>query len=86
MIEKELDKIKGELPVEVKWISWDNNGFGTLKEINSNEENNRLEFVVEHNNKEVGDMLFEANPDHLDFNRYLRIFRSFSWSIQILRE
>ncbi|MCK4666843.1 hypothetical protein KAU33_08840 [Candidatus Dependentiae bacterium] len=83
-MENDWNDIKNELPIEVKWISWDNNGFGTLKEIKEN--GNELQFIVEHDDKRIGDMTFRTNPEYLIFKTYQQMFQVFSWSIQLLTE
>lgn len=85
-MKNDWNEIKKELPLEVLWISWDTNGFGTLKEINFIEKDNELQFIIKHADKKVEDMIFGANPDHLSFNEDLGTFRTFSWSIQLLRD
>ena len=82
--EKVWSKIKEKLPLEVKWISWDNNGFGTLKEIK--EKDNELQFIVENSSVTAEDMIFRGDPTYVNFNKYIKTFRTFSWTIRILEE
>lgn len=82
-----LNDINDKLPIEVKWISWDNNGFGILKEVKRSEKNNNeIQFVIKSNDERVGDMIFRANLNRILFNTYQKMFRTFSWSIQLISE